>query len=451
MSLRGTLGDFGIADIFQLIGHQAKTGVLHLKDREIEVRISFVEGNVVKAEQSSRDKADLLGNIMVRARVLSQAQLDDALAQQQRTMRRLGDILVELAAVDRATLKEFARLQTTETIYRVFSWKAGTYEFQGETVDYDEQSYEPIRSENLLMEGFRMVDEWPAIRRIIPNNGYSFVQIKALPPPGAVVDEDDDLLAGLDDALSGNGESSGPKARAIGEAERGVFPFVAPGVTVADIVDVSRIGEFETTKALATLVTNGVLGLQDPVAASTDEGNGVRTLLAAELRPFAIRVALFALLAGLVFGLTKGASVLPSGLLSPSAGPDGFPAGTSSPWHALQDAVGVASRHRLGRAIEVARVEQGAYPELLEVVANRQLVEARDLRVPYADPWAYRRTSYAAFEAPPPPEAEAPTPSGKGGPKPPKGKTSKASKDDDTPVEASGVLIPTWELALPLR
>ena len=52
MSLRGTLGDFGIADIFQLIGHQAKTGVLNLKDREVEVRIYFVEGSVVKAEQS---------------------------------------------------------------------------------------------------------------------------------------------------------------------------------------------------------------------------------------------------------------------------------------------------------------------------------------------------------------------------------------------------------------
>ena len=88
MALSGTLKDFGIADIFQLIGHQAKTGVLLLKDREIEVRIFFVEGNVVKAEQSTRDKADLLGNIMVRAGALTQAQLEDALATQQRTLRR---------------------------------------------------------------------------------------------------------------------------------------------------------------------------------------------------------------------------------------------------------------------------------------------------------------------------------------------------------------------------
>ena len=90
MTLRGTLGDFGLPDIFQLVGHQQKTGVLLLKDREVEVKIYFVEGNVVKAEQSSRERSDLLGNIMVRAGAISADQLDSALATQQRTLRRLG-------------------------------------------------------------------------------------------------------------------------------------------------------------------------------------------------------------------------------------------------------------------------------------------------------------------------------------------------------------------------
>ena len=34
MALRGTLKDFGIADIFQLIGHQTKSGLLTLKNRD---------------------------------------------------------------------------------------------------------------------------------------------------------------------------------------------------------------------------------------------------------------------------------------------------------------------------------------------------------------------------------------------------------------------------------
>ena len=134
MALRGTLGDFGIADIFQLVGHQTKTGVLFLKNRDTEVRVSFVEGSVVKAEQPARDRSDLLGQMMVRAGALTQHALDEALVLQARTMRRIGDILVETNAINRPTLREFARLQLTETIYSLFMWRAGTYEFTAETV-----------------------------------------------------------------------------------------------------------------------------------------------------------------------------------------------------------------------------------------------------------------------------------------------------------------------------
>src|SRR6185437_10888986 len=123
------------------------------------------------------------------------------LTTQERTLRRLGDSLIELGACDRAALKEMARLQTTETIYRLFMWKKGTYEFTATPVDYDEQSYEPIRAENILMEGFRMVDEWPAVRKVIPTVRCTFVNLKSLPLPSKSAAKEDDLLAGMSDAF----------------------------------------------------------------------------------------------------------------------------------------------------------------------------------------------------------------------------------------------------------
>ena len=50
MALAGTLKDFGIADILQLIGQQQKTGVLHLESKDQEVQIAFEDGNIVRAE-----------------------------------------------------------------------------------------------------------------------------------------------------------------------------------------------------------------------------------------------------------------------------------------------------------------------------------------------------------------------------------------------------------------
>src|SRR5512140_1204053 len=127
MALSGTLKDFGIADILQLIGHQTKTGRLTLKASQEEVEVFFVDGNVVFASEKARNSRNLLGGLLLRADLLSQDQLDEALATQQRTLKRLGDVLVESGALTRTQLAQIMRLQTTETLYRPLSWPTGAY------------------------------------------------------------------------------------------------------------------------------------------------------------------------------------------------------------------------------------------------------------------------------------------------------------------------------------
>jgi hypothetical protein len=405
MALRGTLGDFGLPDIFQLVGHQQKTGVLLLKDRELEVKIYFVEGNVVKAEQSSRDRADLLGNIMVRAGVITAAQLDAALATQQRTLRRLGDILIEMNACDRATLKEIARLQTTETIYRLFMWRKGTYEFTATSVDYDEQSYDPIRAENILMEGFRMVDEWPAVRKIIPSARCTFTVLKSLPAPTPESGGDEDILAGMAEAMGGGGDDegvslsgeSGGKKKKIGRAERRVYELVSPNRTVQDIVDVSRMGEFETSKALASLVQMGHLRVVLPkVEEKVDEEPFTLRRLWSGAAPVLTRVALYAIVAAAVGGLVRLASTSGVGVLAIQR--DDVVRASSA-----RDKLGEMMLVRITNALETYRLVEGHYPEKLEQLTEPlhlgsqsveiRLLEQRELSFPYETPYAYRRVT----------------------------------------------------------
>jgi hypothetical protein len=49
MALQGTLKDFSIADIFQLIGQQGKSGSLIIVSDEKETHIVFDKGSVVLA------------------------------------------------------------------------------------------------------------------------------------------------------------------------------------------------------------------------------------------------------------------------------------------------------------------------------------------------------------------------------------------------------------------
>src|SRR2546423_8242909 len=125
MALSGTLKDFGIADILQLIGHQTKTGRLTLKTGGDEVEVYFIDGNVVFASEKARDSKDLLGSLLLRAELLSKERLDDALSTQQRTLKRLGDILLESAAGTRPQLAQMRGLRTAETLSKLVSRRNG--------------------------------------------------------------------------------------------------------------------------------------------------------------------------------------------------------------------------------------------------------------------------------------------------------------------------------------
>lgn len=342
MALTGTLQDFGITDIFQLIGQQGKSGVLHLRSEDgEEVHISFHNGAVVGAEHVGRRHRELLGRMLVRARLITEKDLSRALETQKRTLRRLGDILVEEGVITREVLREMTQLQVTETLASLFHWKRGTYEFEARDVVWDENSVTPLRSEAVLMEGVRMVDEWPIVRRIITSPKNTFVVLRELPPPEESAGEVDDFS--FDDEDGG-----------ISAAERRVMELIEPGRTVEELVDLSRLGTFETWKALATLVEQGYIRQLTPSAAEREEGQGRKLIgwLGRRLVALVYGAVVLVLLLGI-------AAVARSGMKGPSTALAEIRAGVE------------ATRMERARfAVEVFRRIEGRLPfSLAELVA----------------------------------------------------------------------------------
>lgn len=394
MALTGTLRDFGIADILQLIGQQQKTGILHLKDKDQAVNVHFVDGNVVKAESATRSRKDLLGSMMVRSGVLAEAQLERALEIQKRTLRRLGDILISEGMVPREIFRELYQLQTTETLFRLFHWKDGTYAFDQQEVDYDKEAISPIRSENVLMEGFRMVDEWPLIRRRISSYEMTFERLREIAPAmeraapaGLSLPERDPFDDALDQAFDeaeaaggggGGGEGQGDDER-VGSNERRVWHLVEAGATVQAIIDRSRLGEFETCKSLSNLVDAAYLKPVQPARKGASPLAGSAIDLVGGLRRMVAQLAVGA-------AVLVGAGVLAYLSLAAESA-----SGYVFQERATQDLVAAAQRERLAAALEVHRLEHGEYPESLEVLAESGLVGGAEVSYPYGAPWFYRR------------------------------------------------------------
>ena len=244
MALQGTLKDFSLADIFQLIGIQKKTGVLTLKSERETATVSFVEGNVVGADSTVRRLEDRLGTVLVKSGRLAEAQLQEALRQQRSQMKRLGTILVEGQFVDRAGLSEALQVQISQMVYRLFRWTAGSYQFSQETkVDYERDLVTPMSAESILMEGARILDEWPMIEK----------GIRSL----LTVWKHANVEIGKNASKATGDEAAGTVT--LSDAEREVYGLIDGKRPVQEIVDRSMQSEFETCRILYDLIGRQLL------------------------------------------------------------------------------------------------------------------------------------------------------------------------------------------------
>lgn len=391
MALRGTLKDFGIADIFQLIGHQGKTGTLVVRERDREVHIVFSEGNVIRATSSSRKEREMLGSMLQRGEVITAAQLGEALDLQKRTGKRLGEILVDSGVVERATVQTFMRLQTHETLYQLFLWNNGTYEFTQSEVEVPPNT-EPIRAESILMEGFRQVDEWPMIRKRITSYGITFQRLEDLDALSSAASasggggDDLDFDSAFGDLESGDAGRGDPRLKNIGQNERMVYQLVVPDRDVQKIIDLSRLGEFETCKALVTLVDASIIAIaaeaKTPSAPQATVG-GI-TARAGGVGQLVLRVALAAALLGALYAGARYVGVQPRDWLR-----RGPPHGFTGQY--VQSLITHAQLLRVEGALAVYRAEAGEYPAELEHLVDAGLLRPRDLRFPWKQPYYYLR------------------------------------------------------------
>ena len=389
MALKGTLKDFGIADILQLIGQQQKTGALVLTQRQDTVAVTFKDGNIVRAETTSRNRKDLIGSMLVAANLVTEQQLEFALETQKRTLQRLGDVLVSQGVITDQKFKSMVQLQTSETLFKLFAWKAGTYEFEQKDVE-TENTLTPLRAESVLMEGFRRVDEWPVVRKRITSLQMSFEKLKELPPEELKKDDFDDAL---DDAFAEEKKSVNKgEFKSVGENERKCYNLIEPGRTVIRLIELSALGEFETAKALCNLINlEYAKGVPPEGKGGEDFESDSRT---SALLGMVGRIAVTMVVVGaLLFIGTRidfGAVNL------------GRSNATTYTDPAAQRFSSQQQMSRVSAAIDVFKLEKGSLPMGLTELVDADLLSADDLHFPWREPYFYRRGDAGTYVLLPP-------------------------------------------------
>ena len=236
-----------LPDILQWISTGRKSGTLHLERSAIQKRIVFTDGLI--ATSWSNDPRESLGQFLMRDRLITEEQLFKALLHQEERGSLLGAILIAEKLIDEVQLKRALRRKTEETIYDLFLWPEGGFEFKEGEGPGDILVQTEIRVTEVILEGIRRVDEWLRIRDVLPSTRCTFKMI------GAPQVEDGD--------------------------ERQLLGLAASGRSLAEISMEMRRSEFETASLFVSLHGRGFLAVDTPGVETTpqDTVTAIRDLL----------------------------------------------------------------------------------------------------------------------------------------------------------------------------
>jgi len=281
------------------------------------------------------------------------------------------------------------QLQTSETLFKLFGWKAGTYEFEVKDVE-TENVLTPLRAESVLMEGFRRVDEWPVVRKRITSLQMTFEKIKDLPPAELAKDDFD---AALDDAFAEEKKAVNKgEFQSVGENERRCFHLIAPGRTVQRIIELSTLGEFETAKALCNLINLEYARGVPPAGRGGDDFEGESRVgaVVGVVGRIAVTMVVVGVLLFIGTRIDFGAVRLGGSNATTYTDP------------AAQRFASQQQMSRLAAAIDVFKLEKGALPLALTELVEANLLSADDLHFPWRDPYFYRRAEDGSYVLLPP-------------------------------------------------
>jgi hypothetical protein len=358
VALRGNVKDFGIAEVFQLVGQQRKTGILEFSGSSQQIQLVFDRGAVVSAAPVGDRPYEALGDMLVRCGLLPRDHVDALLRECAPSAQTLARLAVDRGGLSRNEVESIEDLLTRETVFRVLRWESGFFDFIAQEVDHHRAFETLLGAEQILMDGLRMVDEWQSFAELVPSEGLVFQK-------------------------TGRFEqySEGAEPHQLAAAER-VFQLVDGRLSVRRIIDLSLLGTFDATRALAEMRRAGIVEPLDAEGARR-AARGTRRKAGPVPRSGQMRGAVTGILAlGLLCAVVFAARHPVS---TPSSA-----AGAAIERDALAAAREAHDARRLRHALDVFRFVHGRWPQDLAELESRPLLGPRSLASVEGRPYYYR-------------------------------------------------------------
>lgn len=373
--MQGSLSEFRLAEILQLVAVQQKTGLLRLVRGTQVVTFYFDAGILVSTLDRRLRQQDPFIDYLLRTGYLQPPMAEFLRTRLEDSKEDVTTILQAERFLNEEELRTALEDLAQELVHTTFTWREGTYQFIAGAEALEGLGFRVrMKIDGLLMEGARRADEWPRLQEKLPGPDVLLDAVRRLPTD-------------------------------LGERNYAVLSQLQEVLRLGELVRRSRVPEFEVYEIVAQAVEAGLVRiLEKPEPVKALHEDRVRP----EAGPMRRRRAakpLWNLPRPLGWSLALAVS-----LLSAAGAFVVHPRLTDS---RMSEAVATLraeqARDTLRQHLEIYRCLHGRYPQRLEDLAAADLASDELLR--RAAPVRYAPAlDGAAFHLGVPPAAPAPSP-----------------------------------------
>jgi DNA-binding response OmpR family regulator len=159
--LRGRLAKMPLAEVLQLLQLRRQTGLVHATHQRMSMTLCIRDGMLELAQSSGTDVEFRLGRYFVEAGWLSREEIEAELEAYAGSGKLFGEWLLEKGLIDEEHLHHALMKQSCELVYEVLRWPDGRFILSEEPLpEAADKARLGLGISELVLEGFRRVDEW---------------------------------------------------------------------------------------------------------------------------------------------------------------------------------------------------------------------------------------------------------------------------------------------------
>ncbi|MFC1591868.1 DUF4388 domain-containing protein [Thermodesulfobacteriota bacterium] len=157
IALQGKIQSIYLSSILQMLCNDKKSGTIRIWRDEHEVKIYLHDGTIVYAVSSLKEHR--LGYLLRSNDIISAEDLRKCLDLSQKKKQTLGKTMVEEKHITVEKLKKFMQQKVLHTLYHLFTWPKGNFEFEEKTLSLEGHVIVNLNTLELILEASRRADE----------------------------------------------------------------------------------------------------------------------------------------------------------------------------------------------------------------------------------------------------------------------------------------------------